>query len=167
MNIQDQIEQLLLSTGDPRLAAMIPELARSTFYTAHCHSHHHFRGGLAEHSLGVTQLLLGKKHIVNRYGRTNVIMAGMFHDLCTAPSWNRVGLNEHGHKMHGRRSVRILGEVFHLHLDDDVFEAIKYHMHEARKDSQGKYINWLHAALHHADHANAATKSCYSKKGEK
>lgn len=159
MTTQQQIEKLLRSTEDQQIVDMIPVLAQSTFYTAHCHRHHHFRGGLAEHSLGVTRLMLAKKHIVQRYGRTNVIIAGMFHDICTAPSWNNVGLNDKGRKMHGRRSVRILGEVFKMHLDDDVYEAIKYHMHEPRKDAHGKNINWLHAALRHADGANAATKS--------
>lgn len=159
MTTQQQIEKLLLSTEDQRIIDMIPVLAQSTFYTAHCHRHHHFRGGLAEHSLGVAKILLGKKHIVQKYGRTNAILAGMFHDICTAPSWNHVGLNDKGRKMHGRRSVRILGEVFKLHLDDDVFEAIKYHMHEPRKDKHGKNINCLHAALCQADGQNAATKS--------
>ncbi len=155
---QQQIEELLRSTGDQRIIHMIPILAQSTFYTAHCHHHHHFKGGLAEHSLGVVKLMLAKRNLVQRYGRANVIIAGMFHDICTAPSWNNVGLNHNGHKMHGRRSVRILGEVFKMHLDDDVYEAIKYHMHEPRKDAHGKNINWMHAALRHADQANAAAK---------
>ena len=161
MTTQQQIEHLLRSTEDQRLIDMIPGLAQSTFYSAHCHSHHHFHGGLAEHSLGVAKILLSKKHIVQKYGRANAIIAGLFHDICTAPSWNHVGLNAKGHKMHGRRSVQILGEVFKLHLDNEVFEAIKYHMHEPRKDKHGKNINWLHAALRHADHKNAATKSVY------
>ena len=165
MTTQQQIEKLLRSTEDQRLIDMIPELAKSTFYTAHCHSHHHFRGGLAEHSLGVAKLLLAKPHIVQKYGRTNAIIAGLFHDICTAPSWNNVGLNDKGHKMHGRRSVRILGEVFKLHLDNEVFEAIKCHMHEPLKDKKDKNINYMHAALRDSDHKNAATKSLYYKKG--
>ncbi len=163
MTTQQQIEKLLRSTEDQQITDMIPVLAQSTFYTAHCHHHHHYRGGLAEHSLGVTKLMLEKKHLILRYGRTNVILAGMFHDICTAPSWNHVGLKDDGSKMHGRRSVRILGEVFKIQLNEDVYEAIKYHMHKPHKDAHGKNINGLHAALRHADGANAATKSAITR----
>lgn len=148
---QQQIEFLLRSTGDKRIIAMLPTLAHSTFYTVGCHSHHRFRGGLAQHSLGVTQLLLSQENLVQQYGRTNVIIAGMFHDICTAKNWLTIGSGQHG-----RRSVRILGERFRMYLDSDVYSAIKYHMHHWHGNG-GQESNPLHAALRHADHQNAAT----------
>ena len=161
MTTQQQIESLLQSTSDQRLIAMIPVLAHSTFYTACSGSHHHYPGGLAEHSLGVAQLLLDNSSLIDTYGRTNVIIAGLFHDICMAyhPDWTTIGIKRDGHRMHGTRSVRILGEFFHMHLDDEVFYAIKNHKH--KPTSSEPLSHPLHTALYRADHQNAATASLY------
>ena len=161
MTTQQQIESLLRSTDDRQIMGMIPVLAQSTFYTACSGSHHHYPGGLAEHSLGVAQLLLSNSSLIETYGRTNVIIAGLFHDICMAqhPAWNTIGINRYGHRMHGTRSVRILGDYFHMHLDNEVFYAIKKHKQKPFIPSSDHPSHPLHAALYRADHQNAATAS--------
>lgn len=165
MTTQQQIESLLRSTGDQRIVNMIPVLAQSDFYVAKSGSHHHYKGGLAEHSLGVTELLLRDNNLLEEYGKTNMIIAGMFHDICMArhPAWSNIGVKTNGHRMHGTRSVRILGEYFHMHLDDEVYHAIKYHKKKPHVDAKGCPCHPFHSALYRADHANAATKSIYAK----
>ena len=145
-NTQQTILNILQTSGNQKLMQIAAVLPQSTFFTARCHSHHRYRGGLADHALGVTQELLSNNDLEQRYGRDNLIFAGMFHDLCKA--WFGPWQCIHGH---GRRSVKILGDYFHVHLHDDVYDAIRNHMHH----SNPRY-NPLWAALHRADHVDAA-----------
>jgi len=150
MTTQQQIEQMLLSTGDPILKTIAETLPSTTFYTAWCHTHHTYRGGLADHSLGVARLLMSNPRLSARYSQTELMMAGLLHDICKAhmPAWNNIVPHRHG-----VRSVHILGDYFHLHLPDDVFEAIRNHMHTPRSSCR----NALWKAIVRADHADAAT----------
>lgn len=152
MNTQQHIESLLTSTNNPQLIGMIPTLSASTYYTARCHSHHRYKGGLADHSLEVVLIMLADQQLVQHYGRENIIIAGLFHDLCTSrhDAWQHIE-----RWRHGVRSVHILGDFFGIHLHDDVYKAIRYHMRRWK----GSAPNPLHKTLRHADHTSAANRS--------
>ena len=143
------IMKILENSENQNLISIAKVLPLTSFFHARCHSHHHYYGGLADHSLGVTNLLLANEQLLQQYGRENLIFAGMFHDLCKSYfyPWHRF-------PGHGKRSVKILSEYFHIQLHDDVYDAIRNHMH--RSNSRH---NPLWEALRHADHQNAATCS--------
>ena len=57
-NTQQTILNILQTSGNQKLMQIAAVLPQSTFFTARCHSHHRYRGGLADHALGVTLELL-------------------------------------------------------------------------------------------------------------
>ena len=146
IDTKQAILALLQTTGNQQLIQIAEVLSQTTFFTARCHSHHRYKGGLADHALGVTRELILHSGLTQQYSLTDLIFAGMFHDLCKArfAPWSHF----YGH---GRRSVKILGDYFHIHLHEDVYDAIRNHMH--RSNSRP---NPLWTALRRADHADAA-----------
>ena len=50
---KEDILALLQGINRPGIDNVIKYLKESSYFTARCHSHHQFRGGLAVHSLGV------------------------------------------------------------------------------------------------------------------
>ncbi len=50
---QDRYYALLRSTGEWGIEELIVSIHKSSFFTAHSGSHHHYASGTVEHSLGV------------------------------------------------------------------------------------------------------------------
>lgn len=150
-SVKTQVEDMLRSTGLDIAEQLIAGLNQSNYYSAHCFSHHHYPGGLAKHSLGVAQILLDNEKLQKKYDRSDLIIAGLFHDVCKAdhPGWRGI---MRGH--HGKRSVHILGDYFHFHLNDDVHEAIRNHMHCPTTEQAKRNPLW--GAIRPADHKDAA-----------
>jgi len=141
MNIQqirEEILGLLRGTGREGIGQTIDYILGSTYFTARCHTHHHFEGGLARHSLEACRWALSHRGDVPA---DSVVIATLLHDLCTArsPRSSHIG-------GHGRRSVRILEEVCHLRLTSEEREAIRLHMHKEALTLKGNplaRIVWL------------------------
>ena len=57
--MKQRIEELLLSTGREGMASLLAEMDEMGFYTAPCSTQYHLanKGGLAEHSLNVYQIM--------------------------------------------------------------------------------------------------------------
>jgi len=74
------------------------------YFKVGCHRHHHFKGGMARHALGV---YLGMRKMNRRLGRPSdddsLALVGLMHDLCDA--WGCK------HRGHGRASVRQLEQL--------------------------------------------------------
>ena len=119
--IQDEIVDLLLGTGREGIRETVDYLLGSTFFKAHCHSHHHFDGGLARHSLETCRWAL--RHCAG-IPRDSVILGTLLHDVCT--SWSPRARRIRGH---GRRSVTILERLCHLSLTPEEKDSILLHMH--------------------------------------
>ena len=160
------IELLKETENKDVINKLIPALNNTTYYTkAHCKSHHNnYDGALAQHSLGVCMNALSLAG--NSIPREKVILAALLHDLCDVSDF-RDKNNKHvsGGTGHGRRSVRLLTNL-HIHLDNDVMNAIRYHMGSSKRSENEKrekahvWSNPLFSVLHVADHLDAGFNHC-------
>ena len=143
--IKKEIIHLLLGTGREGIHETVEYLLSSSFFSARCHTHHRFTGGLAQHSLEACRWGLAHSGGIPA---ESVIIATLLHDICTARSYcsRRIG-------GHGKRSVRILEDVCGLVLTDAEREAIAIHMH---KEALWKRENPLAGLVWKADKASAA-----------
>ena len=119
--IKDEILRLLSGTRREGIERTVEYLLESTFFNARCHSHHHYAGGLAQHSLEACKWALNQS---SDLPAESVIIATLLHDICTAYSERAVGI-----RGHGRRSVAIIETVCDMPLSKEEREAILLHMH--------------------------------------
>lgn len=162
-----KIIELLKETGNKDVInKLIPSLNNTTYYTkAHCNGHHNnFDGALAQHSLGVCMNALSLAG--NSITRGKVILASLLHDLCDVRDF-RDKNNKHvyGGEGHGCRSVELLTNL-HVHLDNDVRDAIRYHLGSSKRSNKEKrelskvWSSPLFSVLHVADHMDAGFVHC-------
>ena len=85
---KEKIRELLQSTARPGMERLLDWIEQKTdFYTAPASTKYHLActGGLAQHSLNVYELLLGKTTSgLLEIRRETVIIAALLHDLCKA-----------------------------------------------------------------------------------
>lgn len=125
------IISLLRETKREGVENIVEYLDKSGFFDApsSVFRHHNWRGGLAEHCLGVCLTALGRAHDIPR---DSIIIAGLLHDVCKAV---KLYYDENGriqcHKLyikgHGYRSVKLLKQ-HGLKLSEDERRAIRWHM---------------------------------------
>lgn len=140
-NNKSLIESLLRSTRRKGIENVIHYLEENGFFIvpSSLYRHHNWRGGLAEHSLGVYRIASIKSACLPQ---ASIIIAGLLHDICKASKlyYDEDG-NIHEHhthiKGHGYRSVKLL-ELCGLELTDDERRAIRWHMggHHAHGDEE-------------------------------
>ena len=140
-------------------------LDESGFYEApsSIFRHHNWRGGLAEHCLGVyriaTQMNCGLPC-------DSIIIARLLHDICKASKlfYNENGLIKHRYthiRGHGYRSIKIL-ERCGLLMKEDERLAIRWHMggHHAKLEEQDEVScargEKLWKVIHKADKLDAS-----------
>ena len=162
------IVSLLLSTERKGIDNVIRYLDDNGFFVvpSSIYRHHNWRGGLAQHSLGVYQRAI---HTAENITKDNVIIAALMHDICKAAklyydeNWNIHRHHTHIHG-HGFRSVKIL-ELCGMELTEDERMAIRWHMggHHARQEELDevkiarKSILWK--VIHEADKWDASGKN--------
>lgn len=133
--------------------------------------HHNWRGGLAEHCLGVYKIA---SELNNELPHESLVIAGILHDICKASKlyYDADGTirRRHTHiKGHGRRSIKLL-ERCGLSLTEDERLAIRWHMgghhasDEERAEVERARHNPLWKAIHKADQLDASGKY-YKKDG--
>lgn len=165
---KDTIISLLRSTKREGMENVIEYLNNSCFFIvpSSIHRHHNWRGGLAQHCLGVCMIAL---ELINELQKEGVIVAGLLHDICKARKlyYDEDGVIHHRHTHihgHGYRSIKILEECG-LELSAEERLAIRWHMggHHAKNDEVEevkKARNMkLWQVIHHADHWDAAGKN--------
>lgn len=85
---KDRIKELLISTARPGMERLVEWMDQKTdFYTAPASTKYHLActGGLAQHSLNVYELLLGKTESgLLSIRKETVIITALLHDLCKA-----------------------------------------------------------------------------------
>lgn len=85
-NNKEKIKELLLSTARPGMERLVEWIDQKTdFYTAPASTKYHLacKGGLAQHSLNVYDLLSGKvKSGLLEIRRETIIVTALLHDLC-------------------------------------------------------------------------------------
>lgn len=166
-----KIVDLLQSTNRDGIENVLQYLEDSGFYIVPSskHRHHNWRGGLAEHCLGVCTTALEHGEGIPR---DSIIIAGILHDICKASKLHydvegrihHSSTHIHGH---GYRSIKLL-EQFGLVLTEDERRAIRWHMggHHARPEEYGDVIlarqSNLWKIVHEADHWDASGKNIKS-----
>ena len=165
------IVALLHKTRRRGVEEVIHYLCESGFFVvpSSINRHHNWRGGLAQHCLGV--YLTAKEH-GEGLPEDSLIIAGLLHDICKARKlyYDENGVIHHRHTHihgHGYRSIKILEECG-LELTEEERLAIRWHMggHHAKNDEVEevkKARNMkLWQVIHHADHWDAAGKNLKS-----
>ena len=142
--VRTEILRLLQGTGREGADRVADYLCRSDFFTARCHTHHRFCGGLARHSLETCAWALAHRGDIPA---ESVVISTLLHDTCTAYSEEAAGI-----RRHGSRSVKILTRICHLRLTAEEREAILLHMHG---DAPQTHTNTLARLVNRADHESA------------
>ena len=143
-----QIISLLSAVHREGMDNVLAYLENSDYFTAHCHHHHRYKGGLAEHSLGVYfEMISWAPELPDDSCRS----VALLHDLCTS---RLEGYNDIGRPHHGQRSVELL-DALGLELHDDERLAISRHMHHV-PESQLSASTALWHYLHFCDRRSAS-----------
>lgn len=150
MNIRDAIISQLRQTGRENIENVISYMDRHGFFVRHCHRHHRYVGGLADHAWQT--FLLAQRSAPATLSLDSLAIATLLHDLCDCSGMSRFK------KGHGSRSDRMLRELG-LHLTQEEFLAIRFHMSLRKKASHFLYEEALHCSLrrvvHNADGQSA------------
>lgn len=162
-----EIVRLLNKTYREGMKNVLLYLEESGFYEApsSINRHHNWKGGLAEHRLGVYKIALG---LNNELPHESLVIAGILHDICKASKlyYDSDGNIHRRHihfKGHGRRSIKLL-EKCGLSLTEDERLAIRWHMgghhasDEEREEVNRARQNPLWKAIHKADQLDASGK---------
>ena len=116
-----RILDILGAIRRPGMDNVIGYLVGSTYFTAGCHGHHRYRGGLADHSLEVYDRVMASGGGIPQ---ESAAIASLLHDICKAHRADSEWI--HGH---GRRSARILTDICRLSMSEEERSAILLHMH--------------------------------------
>jgi len=162
---REEIISLLSSTDRMGIDNVIAYLDESGFFTApsSLDRHHNWRGGLAQHCLGVCRIAL---KMGGNLPQDSIIIAGILHDVCKA---SKLFYDENGqvHRRlthiqgHGRRSLLLL-QNRHLQLTEDERLAIRWHMggHHAHGNEVDEVrtarLTPLWKVIHRADQLDAS-----------
>lgn len=126
MEAKQLIIDTLSATGRENIDNVINYMDSHGFFTARCHKHHHYEGGLADHSWQT--YLFAKKiaEAIKACGSSSsinpdsVAICALLHDFCKCRGMYHLA-------GHGQRSADMLKELG-LHLSAEEFLAIRFHM---------------------------------------
>ena len=162
-----KIISLLCETKREGIENVIRYLEESGFYEAPSSicRHHNWKGGLAEHCLGVYRIA---SEMNNELPHESLVIVGILHDICKASKlyYDADGNihRRHTHiKGHGRHSIKLL-EQCGLFVTENEKLAIRWHMgghhasNEEREEVERARHNPLWRAIHKADQLSASGK---------
>lgn len=142
-----EIISLLSNIDRDGISNVIAYLLYSDYFTAHCHHHHRFKGGLAEHSLGVYWEMRAAAPLLPD---DSCRIVALLHDLCTT---HHEGYDDIAPHRHGLRSLEML-DVLGLELLEEERLAISRHMHHVPLSEQNDHTALWHY-LHLCDRKSA------------
>ena len=150
-NVKQAIIDRLRATRHENIETVIDYMEKHGFFTYHCHRHHHYDGGLADHAWQTYQiaLRLDAERCTNdsnakKLDEDSIAIAALLHDLC-----NCSGLRDI--IGHGRRSAKILKEIG-FKLTQEEFLAIRFHMSLKGKESHPLYDDAERSQLRYIVH---------------
>ena len=151
MTVKEHIIDTLRATGRENIEKVIAYMTDNGFFSAQCHRHHYYQGGLADHAWQ-TYLLSQKKQ--EEYLRSHpselvlseesIAICALLHDFCDCHGMHHI----HGH---GARSAEMLHQLG-LHLTDEEFLAIRFHMSLKRHKNDPHYNDARHCRLRNIIH---------------
>lgn len=149
----EEIISLLEDTNREGIGNVIVYLLQSNYFTAHCHHHHRYEGGLADHSLDVYNKM---RVLAPELPNESCRIVALLHDICTS---HLEEFDSIGYHQHGQRSVALL-DALGLELREDERLAICHHMHHVPVDKQSEETK-LWQFLHICDHMSANGEENY------
>ena len=162
---KERIITLLKGVSRKGIDNVLRYLDETGFYDApsSVSRHHNWRGGLAEHSLGVYRIAA---EMNDDQSHDSLVIVGILHDICKASKlyYDEDGIihRRYTHiKGHGRRSIKLL-ERCGLSLTENERLAIRWHMggHHASFDEVEEVAcarqNQLWKIIHKADKLDAS-----------
>lgn len=144
MSTKTQIIDLLRSTNREGIENVINLLETSDFFTVPCHSHHRYTGGMADHALETYNIA---RRLYRGVPLDSLIICCLLHDLCDI-----AGHREY--KGHGQRSADLAVKHCGLKLNEDEWNAIRFHMRNQRKRPDDTALG---KGVYYADKASAVT----------
>ena len=117
---KERVFSMLRGIDRPGMDTVIERLESYGYFDAMCYGHHHYRGGVVDHSLEVYDYMM--EHAGSGIPRDSIVIAALFHDLGKAV---RKG-TRFGYAEHPGRSLAVLDECC-LVLTEDERKAIRMH----------------------------------------
>lgn len=155
------IDRLRATTRD-NIEKVIDYMEDNGFFSRHCHRHHHYEGGLADHAWQTYQIALrlnaeqcAKNPEAPTLNEDSIAIAALLHDFCDCSGMNDIS-------GHGRRSAKMLKELgFKLPMEE--FLAIRFHMSLKDKRNHPLYDDakrsQLRNVIHKADGKSASSNN--------
>ena len=164
MDIKQAIIDRLRATKRENIESVIDYMENNGFFTYHCHSHHHYKGGLADHAWQTYQIAMrldaercAKNPNAEKLDEDSIAIASLLHDICDCSGLRNI-------RGHGGRSAKMLKELG-LKLPLQEFLAIRFHMSLGRHKDHFLYDDALKSQLryvvHKADCESAKAKIGY------
>lgn len=151
MNLKQTIIDRLKAIKRENIEAVIDYMENKGFFTYHCHRHHHYDGGLAEHAWQTYQiaLRLDAERCANNpntpvLDADSIAIASLLHDICDCSGMRDI-------KGHGRRSAILLKNLG-FKLTQEEFLAIRFHMSLKDKKTHPLYDDALKSQLRYVVH---------------
>ena len=163
-DVKQAIIDRLRATKRENIETVIDYMERHSFFTYHCHRHHHYDGGLADHAwqtYQIAQRLDAERCASNpnaqKLDEDGLAICALLHDICDCSGMRDI-------TGHGRRSAKIL-ERIGFKLADEEFLVIRFHMSLRNKKTHPSYNDALKSQLryvvHKADCESAKAKIGY------
>lgn len=143
----EAVISLLEDINRDGISNVIAYLLQSDYFRAHCHRHHRYEGGLADHSLDVYNKM---RALAPELADESCRIVALFHDICTS---HLEDFDSIGYHQHGQRSIALL-DALGLELREDERMAIRHHMHHVPEDEQSEETKLWHF-LHLCDRQSA------------
>ena len=160
-DVKQAIIDRLRATKRENIETVIDYMEKHGFFSYHCHRHHHYDGGLADHAwqtYQIAQRLDAERCASNpnaqKLNEDSIAICTLLHDFCDCSGMR--DLFSRG--KHGIRSAVMLLELG-FHLSPDEYLAIRFHMSLKDKESHTLYDdakkNQLRYIVHKADGISA------------
>ena len=150
-DVKQAIIDRLRATKRENIETVIDYMDKHGFFSYHCHRHHHYDRGLADHAWQTYQIAqrLDAERCANdpnaqKLNEDSIAIAALLHDLCDCSGLRDIS-------GHGRRSAKILKEIG-FKLTQEEFLAIRFHMSLRGKESHPLYDDAKKSQLRYIVH---------------
>ena len=150
-DVKQAIIDRLRATKRKNIEAVIDYMEKHCFFTYHCHRHHHYDGGLADHAWQTYQIAirLDAERCTNnpnaqKLDEDSIAICALLHDFCDCSGMRDI-------KGHGIRSAIMLQELG-LALSHEEYLAIRFHMSLKDKTTHPSYNDALKSQLRYVVH---------------
>ena len=150
-DVKQAIIDRLRATKRKNIEAVIDYMEKYGFFTYHCHRHHHYDGGLADHAWQTYQIAirLDAERCTNnpnaqKLDEDSIAICALLHDFCDCSGMRDI-------KGHGIRSAIMLLELG-LALSHEEYLAIRFHMSLKDITTHPSYNDALKSQLRYIVH---------------